>query len=186
MKQALLIIDAQQELIDGNEQENEVFRKTELLATLNTAVQQAIDSNALIVFVRDTDVASGTGEGFEVHNQIKMPQSAILINKQATNAFYGTSLHDLLKEEKINHLVIGGCKTEHCIDTAVRTATVQGFDVTLIKNGHSTTDSNVLSAQQIIEHHNKTLHGHYNVDHFSVVRDIEEDLFQPTHDQYRD
>ena len=101
MKQALLIIDAQQELIDGNEQENEVFRKTELLATLNTAVQQAIDSNALIVFVRDTDVASGTGEGFEVHNQIKVPQSAILINKAATNSFYSTSLLELLKKKKL-------------------------------------------------------------------------------------
>ena len=134
MKQALLIIDAQQELIDGNEQENEVFRKTELLSTLNTAVQKAIDSNALIVFVRDIDVASGSG-GFEVHNQIKVPQSAILINKATTNSFYGTSLLELLKEEKINHIVIGGCKTEHCIDTAVRTATVQGFDVTLIKMG---------------------------------------------------
>lgn len=185
MKQALLIIDAQQELIDGNEQENEVFRKTELLSTLNTVMQKAIDSNALIVFVRDIDVASGSGEGFEVHNQIQVPQSAIFINKAATNSFYGTSLLELLKK-KIGHIVIGGCKTEHCIDTAVRTATVQGFDVTLIKNGHSTTDSNVLSAEQIIAHHNKTLHGHYNVDHFSMVRDIEEDLFQPTHDQYRD
>ena len=46
MKQALLIIDAQKELIDGNEQESEVFRKTELLSTLNTAVQKAIDANA--------------------------------------------------------------------------------------------------------------------------------------------
>lgn len=162
------------------------FRKTELLSTLNIALQKAIDSNALIVFVRDIDVASGSGEGFEVHNQIQVPQSAIFINKAATNSFYGTSLLELLKEENINHIVIGGCKTEHCIDTAVRTATVQGFDVTLIKNGHSTTDSNVLSAEQIIGHHNKTLHGHYNVDHFSMVRDIEEDLFQPTHDQYRD
>ena len=133
MKQALLIIDAQQELMDGNEQESEVFRKTELLSTLNTAVQKAIDSNALIVFVRDIDVASGSGLGFQVHNEIQVPQSAILINKAATNAFYGTSLLELLKEEKINHIVIGGCKTEHCIDTAVRTATVQGFDVTLIK-----------------------------------------------------
>lgn len=186
MKQALLIIDAQQELIDGNEEENEVFRKTDLLATINNAIEQALQANALIIFVRDTDVASGKGEGFEVHNQIKVPQSATFINKAATNSFYGTSLLELLKEEKISHLVIGGCKTEHCIDTAVRTATVQGFDVTLIKNGHSTTDSNVLSAQQIIGHHNKILHGHYNVDHFSMVRDIEEDLFQPNHDQYRE
>lgn len=162
------------------------FSEKDLLSTLNTAVQKAIDSNALIVFVRDIDVASGSGEGFEVHNQIQVPQSAILINKAATNAFYGTSLLELLKEEKINHIVIGGCKTEHCIDTAVRTATVQGFDVTLIKNGHSTTDSDVLTAEQIISHHNKILQGHYNVDHFSMVRDIVEDLFQPTHDQYRD
>lgn len=101
MKQALLIIDAQQELMDGNEQEKEVFRKTELLSTLNTAVQKAIDANALIVFVRDIDVASGSGEGFEVHNEIKVPQSAILINKAATNSFYGTSLLELLKKKKL-------------------------------------------------------------------------------------
>lgn len=101
MKQALLIIDAQQELIDGNEQENEVFRKTELLSTLNIALQKAIDSNALIVFVRDIDVASGSGEGFEVHNQIQVPQSAIFINKAATNSFYGTSLLELLKKKTL-------------------------------------------------------------------------------------
>ncbi|MGQ0420990.1 cysteine hydrolase, partial [Bacillus sp. HC-Mk] len=74
MKQALLIIDAQQELIDGNEQENEVFRKTELLSTLNIALQKAIDSNALIVFVRDIDVASGSGEGFGVLEFDYVPQ----------------------------------------------------------------------------------------------------------------
>ena len=71
------------------------------------------------------------------------------------------------------------------IDTAVRTATVNGLDVTLVGDGHSTADSPVLSAEQIIKHHNKTLHGHYNVDNFSVVRNAEEDLFTPTHDTYR-
>lgn len=109
------------------------FVKTELLSTLNTAVQKAIDANALIIFVRDIDVASGSGKDLKYIIKLKAPPSAVLINKAATNAFYGTSLLELLKEEKINHIVIGGCKTEHCIDTAVRTATVQGFDVTLIK-----------------------------------------------------
>ncbi|KEK24748.1 cysteine hydrolase family protein [Bacillus gaemokensis] len=186
MKQALLIIDAQQELINGNEQESAVFQKDELLKNINIAIQKANQSNALIIFVRDTDVASGEGKGFQIHEEIKVPHVALIVDKEATNSFYNTSLHAILKEKDINHLVIGGCKTEHCIDTAVRTATVQGFDVTLIKNSHSTTDSTVLSAQQIIEHHNKTLHGHYNVDHFSIVRDVEEDLFSPIHDQYRE
>ncbi|PEB51747.1 cysteine hydrolase [Bacillus pseudomycoides] len=186
MKQALLIIDAQQELIDGNEQEAAVFHKDQLLAAINVAIQKALQSNALIIFVRDTDVASGIGQGFQIHKEITVPPEAVIIDKQATNSFYNTSLQTLLKEKEIGHLIIGGCKTEHCIDTAVRTATVQGFDVTLIQNGHSTTDSTILSAQQIIEHHNKTLHGHYNVDHFSIIRDVEEDLFSPIHDQYRE
>ncbi|MDM5187909.1 isochorismatase family protein [Bacillus sp. DX4.1] len=186
MKQALLIIDAQQELIDGNEKETEVFQKDQLLKTINVAIKKALQSDTLIIFVRDTDVASGIGKGFQIHEEIKIPSTALVIDKEATNSFYNTSLHAILIEKEIGHLVIGGCKTEHCIDTAVRTATVQGFDVTLIKDGHSTTDSTILSAKQIIEHHNETLHGHYNVDHFSIVRDVEEDLFQPTHDQYRE
>ncbi|WP_459501448.1 isochorismatase family protein [Bacillus sp. C1] len=186
MKQALLIIDAQQELIEGNEQESAVFQKDQLLTIINIAIQKAIQANTLTIFVRDTDVASGVGQGFQIHKEIKVPREAIVVDKQATNSFYNTPLHAILKENEIGHLVIGGCKTKHCIDTAVRTATVQGFDVTLIKNGHSTNDSTVLSAQQIIEHHNQTLHGHYNVDHFSIVRDVEEDLFSPIHDQYRE
>ena len=78
-----------------------------------------------------------------------------------------------------------GCKTEHCIDTAVRTATVNGFDVTLVGDGHSTINSKLLTAEQIISHHNEVLHGHYNVDHFSVVRNAVEDVFQPNHNDYR-
>lgn len=90
-----------------------------------------------------------------------------------------------LKSEEIEHLVMMGCATQHCIDTAVRTATINGFDVTLVGDGHSTTDSVILSAEQIITHHNAILHGHYNVENFSVVRKAEEDLFDPIHDSYR-
>lgn len=90
-----------------------------------------------------------------------------------------------LKENEIEHLVIMGCKTEHCIDTAVRTATINHFDITLVGDGHSTTDTSILPAEKIISHHNETLHGHYNVDHFSVVRNSQEDLFQLTHNNYR-
>ena len=105
--------------------------------------------------------------------------------KQVINAFYETELLRYLKDIEADHLVIMGCQTEYCIDTAVRTATVNGFDVTLVEDGHSTTDSEVLSAKQIIAHHNKTLHGHYNVDNFSVVRSSEEVLFEPNHNNYR-
>lgn len=185
MKQALLIIDAQQELIEGNDQEVSVFQKEKLIENINLVLKKATESDALIIFVRDTDVAEGKGEGFQVHRDINLPADSKTFDKAATNSFYGTGLKEYLDEHEIKHVVIMGCQTEHCIDTAVRTATVSQLDVTLVGDGHSTTGSSVLSAEQIINHHNKVLHGHYNVDNFSMVRSAEEDLFQPQHDTHR-
>lgn len=116
-----------------------------------------------------------------------MPADTKFFDKTATNPFHGTNLLNHLKSQEINHIVITGCKkTQHCIDTAVRTATINGFDVTLVGDAHSTTDNNSLSAEQIINHHNETLHGHYNVDHFSIVRNSVKDSYNPSHDPYRD
>ncbi len=185
MKQALLIIDAQQELIEGNGEQKPVYEKEKLIQTINNVIEEAEKRKIPILFVRDVDVAGGEGDGFQVHREIHVPHGAPMFNKQATNAFYGTELLRYLQNSEVGHLVVMGCQTEYCIDTAVRTATVNGFDVTLVENGHSTTDSTVLSAKQIIAHHNKTLHGHYNVDNFSVVRSSEEALFEPIHDDYR-
>jgi len=42
-----------------------------------------------------------------------------------------------------------------------------------------------LSTEQIIKHHSESLHGHYNVGHFSIVRNAEEELFRPTHCSYK-
>ena len=185
MKQALLIIDAQQELIEGNNEEQEVYEKERIIANINTVMEKALTERASIIFMRDVDVANGEGPGFQIHEDIMVPPTAVIFDKAATNSFYGTPLNAYLKENNIEHLVIMGCKTEHCIDTAVRTATIHHYDVTLVGDGHTTSHSKILSAEQIILHHNETLHGHYNVDHFSLVRHTNEDLFRPSHHTYR-
>lgn len=185
MKQALLIIDAQQELIEGENGEIGVYKKDNLLNTINSVITKALEINALIIFIRDLDVSNGEGEGFQIHQDIYIPTKAKIFDKKATNSFYATPLTEYLYDNKIEHVVIMGCKTEHCIDTAVRTATVSRFDVTLVGDGHSTTDSEIISAEQIIRHHNITLHGHYNVDNFSIVRNSNENLFEPNHNSYR-
>ena len=185
MKQTLLIIDAQQELIDGNQKVKPVFNKELLVRNINKVIEKARDTDVPVVFIRDLDVAEGKGDGFQIHNEINVPTEAKIFDKAATNSFYGTGLLEYLKLQHVKLLVIMGCETQHCIDSAVRTATINGFDVTLVGDGHSTIGNDVLSAEQIIKHHNATLHGHYNVDHFSIVRNSEEDLFSPIHDSYR-
>ncbi|UFU00089.1 cysteine hydrolase [Radiobacillus kanasensis] len=186
MKQALLIIDAQQDLMEGNSEGQGVFEKKKIIDNINKVMEQATKENIAIVFIRDTDVANGEGPGFQIHQDISVPETAVIFDKAATNSFYGTPLLEHFKQNDIEHIVIMGCKTEHCVDTAVRTATIQGFDVTLVGDGHTTSNSKNLSAQQIIAHHNETLHGHYNVDNFSLVRNTDEALFHPIHNEYRD
>lgn len=184
MKQALLIIDVQQDLVEGNSEEQGVFEREKLIRNINTVIEKAINERVQIVFIRDVDVSNGEGPGFQIHKDINVPSTAVIFDKAATNSFYGTPLNEYLHDQTIEHLVIMGCKTEYCIDTAVRTATVNHYDVTLVGDGHSTSDSEILSAEQIIRHHNKTLHGHYNVDNFSIVRNSNEELFKPDHNQY--
>ncbi|MFC4560175.1 cysteine hydrolase family protein [Virgibacillus kekensis] len=185
MNQTLLIIDAQQELIDGNQEEHEVYQKERLISNINLVIDKAIKSDVPIIFVRDLEVAEGTGKGFQVHDKINVPADASFFDKTATNSFHGTGLLRHLHLLETEHVVIMGCTTQHCIDSAVRTATIKGFDVTLVGDGHSTPDWGTLTAEQIIRHHNDTLDGHYNVEHFSVVRNTEEDVFNPTHNSYR-
>lgn len=185
LKQTLLIIDAQQELIEGNKEEQGVFEKEKIVTNINTVIEKAINADIPVVFIRDLDVSHGKGPGFQIHRDIKVTSTAIIFDKAATNSFYGTPLHEHLSKNNVEHIVIMGCKTEHCIDSAVKTATINHFDVTLVGDGHSTSDSKNLSAKQIILHHNEILHGHYNVDNFSLVRNTKEDLFTPVHNNYR-
>ncbi|MBP1947493.1 isochorismatase family protein [Virgibacillus litoralis] len=185
MKQTLLVIDAQQDLMEGSSEEREVFDKEKVVNNINTVIEKALEAGVSVIFIRDLDVSNGEGPGFQIHKSIKVPSTADVFDKAATNSFHGTPLLNHLNENNVEHLVIMGCKTEHCIDTAVRTATVNHFDVTLVGDGHSTSDSDNLTAQQIILHHNETLHGHDNVENFSIVRNTEEDLFNPTHAKYR-
>ncbi|CAG9622707.1 cysteine hydrolase family protein [Sutcliffiella rhizosphaerae] len=185
MNQTLLIIDAQQELIEGNLGASPIYNKVQLIKNINKVIEKAKEAGVPVVFVRDLDVAEGNGNGFHIHNEINVPTKAKVFDKSATNSFYGTGLLEYLKSKHIEHIVIMGCETQHCIDSAVRTATINGFDATLVGDGHSTLGNDVLSKEQIILHHNTTLHGHYNVDNFSIVRKSEEDLFCPTHNSYR-
>lgn len=63
MSQTLLVIDAQQELIEGNRNEQPVFNKEQLVATINLVIEKGEKAKASIVFVRDLDVAQGEGKG---------------------------------------------------------------------------------------------------------------------------
>lgn len=107
--------------MEGNSEEQGVFEKDRIIQIINSVIEKAIREGIPVVFIRDLDVAGGEGPGFQIHRDINLPSTATILDKAATNSFYGTPLEEHLREKHVEHLVIMGCKTEHCIDTAVGT-----------------------------------------------------------------
>lgn len=78
MKQAVLVIDFQQELVDGNTEERPVYLKEQVAHVIEAVVLEADERNIPVVFIRDLDVAGGTGPGFAVHDSIPVPASRLI------------------------------------------------------------------------------------------------------------
>ena len=83
----------------------------------------------------------------------------MVVQKRHPDSFQDTNLRQELASRTIERLVITGIQTEYCVDTTCRRAYSLGYDVTLVKDAHSTWDSDHLTASQIIAHHNDVLGG---------------------------
>lgn len=182
-KTALLIIDVQVGIVEG--ESGHVFNSEELLSNINQIISDARLREIPILYVQDLDVAPQDSKEFQIHPAIAPLEGDRIIQKIATDAFHGTNLHEELQAIGANHVVIVGCKTEYCVDTTCRRATTLGYDVTLVGDAHSTTDNKVLTAEQIINHHNANLHGLDNIDNFILVRKLQDSVLEPIHNNYR-
>lgn len=157
---ALLIIDMQA----GNFSEsNPIHNGNELLAKVKSLITKGRSSQISIVYVQNY---GGSGDldkygtpGWKIHHFIMPDEGDVVIQKQTPDAFYRTNLHLELESRGIKKLIIAGLQTEYCIDTTCRRAFSLGYQVILVKDAHSTWDSSLLTAQQIINHHNNVLGG---------------------------
>lgn len=152
---ALLVIDAQNEMFDET---NPVYKWKELLENLQPLIEKARSSDVPVIFVQHNDkvLVNGTHD-WEIHPSIRPIEGDTVIQKWTPDSFHETNLQDELETKGIQHLVITGNQTEMCVDTTCRRVFSLGYKVTLVKDAHGTWDSDILSAQQIIEDHNRVL-----------------------------
>ncbi len=159
-KTALLVIDVQTAMFTDGEPPH---RASDLLGVVASLIERARASQTPVIFVRHEaatyDAMKPGHPGFEIHADVAPREGEVIIDKQACDAFCETPLGALLEHLDVGRVVITGMQTDYCVDTACRSALHRGYDVVLAADGHSTTGNGVLSAEQIIAHHNKTLAG---------------------------
>lgn len=91
---------------------------------------------------------------WELIPQIAPKNEDSIIHKTTPDIFLDTNLDQQLKEKEVKRVVIGGIQTADCVDTSCRRAFSLGYEVVLIKDGHTTFDTQILKAEQSIAHHN--------------------------------
>ena len=155
----LLIIDVQVGIIDGFH----AYKGSEVLEQINGLIGRARASNTPIIYVQHEgsqgDPLEAGTEGWQIHPAIKPRADDLVVRKRAPDSFFETTLQSELQQRGIKRLILTGCQTEYCVDTTSRRAVSMGYDVTLVSDAHTTVDNDLLTASQIIAHHNALLRG---------------------------
>ena len=99
--------------------------------------------------------------GFPFHEKLTPRAGDDVTVKHRGSAFNATEFDAKLKAAGIDTLVVCGMQSEYCVDSAVRGAVERGYRVMLVADGHTTGDSGVLKAEDIVAHENEMLGGSY-------------------------
>lgn len=157
MTTAVLVIDVQQGLCEG---EGEAFDCAGTIARINGVTRKARAAGVPVAFIQHESrmgyLEYGTA-AWQLARGLEAPASDRHIRKTTPDAFLGTALEGWLRDSGIRRLVICGMHSEFCVDTTARRALALGFPVTLVSDGHTSAGNTVLTAQQVIAHHNATL-----------------------------
>ena len=154
---ALLIVDIQAGFFNESDQ---LYKVADLLANLKTLIAKARTAEVPVIYVQHEGSHIPVGsDGWQIHPAITPLETDLIIHKQTPDSFYETDLQAQLTTLDISDLVITGFQTQYCVDTTCRRARSLDYRVTLVKDAHSTYDSPILTAEQIIAHHNRVLDG---------------------------
>ena len=153
---ALLVVNMQQGYFrDGA---RVLYNREALVRNTKSLVDKFRAVWAPVVFVQQDGPKGSALEpespGWIIHSSIQPANREVVVRKARSSAFADTTLREVLERRQVDTVVVAGVETEGSVDSTIRHASILGYKVVAVKDAHSTFDTDVLSAPQIIDHHN--------------------------------
>jgi nicotinamidase-related amidase len=143
MKEALLVIDVQNEYFTGK---LPVTHPAGSLENMLRAMDWAHAGHVPVVVIQHTSPApesptfrQGT-PAWELHDEIKRRHADVIIGKTMPGSFTGTPLEGWLEERSIDTVTIAGYMTHMCCDTTARQAFHRLYAVNFLSDATGTCD----------------------------------------------
>ncbi|MGN6791010.1 MAG: cysteine hydrolase family protein, partial [Streptosporangiaceae bacterium] len=151
-KTALLVIDVQKGVVEGN------YDRDTVVANVGSLVDRARNEQIPVVWVQHSDdnLAKGSEE-WQIVPELHRDGAEPLVEKSYGDSFEATNLEEVLSGLGVGRLVVTGAQTDACIRSTLHGAFARGYDATLVGDAHTTedlTEYGAPSPEQVIAHTN--------------------------------
>jgi nicotinamidase-related amidase len=149
-KKVLLVVDAQVGVVQ------EAWETPRIIKNIALAVEKARAQGAPVIWIQHTDEELVQGSpAWQMAPELLPAESEPLIHKQFNSSFEQTPLEETLAGLGVTHVVLAGAATNWCVRATAYGALDRGYDLTLLKDGHTTEtvqfeDGTTLEAADII------------------------------------
>jgi nicotinamidase-related amidase len=149
---ALLVVDVQNKVVDGNHERDAV------VANIGGLVERARRAQVPVVWVQHSDenVVRGS-DGWRIVPELAPGADEPLVEKHYGDSFEDTTLEAVLSDLGVGRLVVVGAQTDACIRSTIHGAFARGYDTLLVADAHTTEDLTEWGAPppaQVIAHTN--------------------------------
>ncbi|WP_026555068.1 isochorismatase family protein [Arthrobacter sp. 35W] len=155
---ALLVIDMQVDVLACCFDRDSIMDRTAAL------VNRARADSIPVIWVQhaDEELVHGS-DGWQIAAPLVPLDTDPNIFKNYRDSFVETTLRGVLSAAKVSRLVIAGAQSDYCVRTTAQRAAADGYDVVLVSDCHTTTDTEFggvgVSGEQIVAHTNQYFQG---------------------------
>lgn len=167
MRQALLIVDVQNDYFAGGK--SELVDPLGALENIEKVLTHFRESALLVIHVQHINRREGAAfflpdtEGVRIHPRLAPREGECLVVKHAPNSFFETELLDLIKRHLIAEVLICGMMSHMCVDTTTWACKDHGIKATLLDDAcatkHLTWNGRIIPAHTVHDVFMASLHG---------------------------
>ncbi len=133
IKKVLLVVDAQVGVLQST------WHAPRIIKNIGIAVEKAREQGVPVIWVQhaDDELLYGSPE-WQLVPELSSAAGEVQIDKQFNSSFERTSLEETLAELQATHIVLAGAATNWCVRATAYGALDRGYDLTLLKDAHTT------------------------------------------------
>lgn len=130
---ALLVVDVQVDAMQG------VWGRAEIIDRIAVLIEAARSKGVPVIWIRHSDewLPHGSDE-WQIVPELLPAQDEAIVEKCFGDSFEATDLEEVLGAGKVGHIVVCGAQSDACIISTLYGGFVRGYNVTLVRDAHTT------------------------------------------------